>query len=218
MQIHRAFFFFFCILKILGRIPFKNIFHLIHHIPNKYSFPSFLIYTPPPPFVFPFFRTPSEIPWNAFWKYCFSKKDQDRNIKMWSYINDQLISVVVVQSLSCVWLSVTPWTAASLVLQYLPEFAQIHVHWVSNARCYLTISSSAPPSPFTFSLSQHQGLFQWVGSSHEVAKVLKLQLQPQSFQWIFRVDFLLYWFVGSPCSPRDSQESSPAPQFKSINC
>ena len=75
-------------------------------------------------------------------------------------------------------------------------------------------------SPFSFlpsSLFQHQSLFQWVSFLHEVAKLLELQLQHQSLQWIFRVDFLSSWLVWSPCSPRDSQESSPAPQFKSIN-
>ena len=56
--------------------------------------------------------------------------------------------------------------------------------------CHPTISSSVAPSPPTFSLSQHQGLSQRVGSSHEVTKVLELQLQHQPFQWIFRVDFL----------------------------
>ena len=55
--------------------------------------------------------------------------------------------------------------------------------------CYLTISSSSIPIAFCFSLSQKQGLFQWVGSFHQAAKVLELQLQHQSFQWIFRVDF-----------------------------
>ena len=73
------------------------------------------------------------------------------------------------------------------------------------------------PSPPTFNLSQHQSLFQWVSSLHQEAKVLELQLQHQSFQWIFRVDFLQDWLVGSPCSPKDSQESSPAPWFESIN-
>ena len=73
------------------------------------------------------------------------------------------------------------------------------------------------PSPPTFSLSQHQGLFQWVSSLHQVAKVLEFQLQHRSFQWILRTDFLLDWLVGSPCSPRDSQEYSPTPQFKSIS-
>ena len=52
---------------------------------------------------------------------------------------------------------------------------------------------------------------------HQVAKVVKLQLQHQSFQWIFRVDFLYNWLAWSPCYPRDSQESSSAPQFKSIS-
>ena len=99
------------------------------------------------------------------------------------------------------------------VLHYLLELAQTHVHWVSDA-----IQPSRPllsPSPPAFKISKHQGLFQGVGSLHQVAKVLELQLQHQSFQWIFRVNFL--WLVGSPCSPRDSQESSPTPQFKSIN-
>ena len=76
----------------------------------------------------------------------------------------------------------------SLVLHYFLGFAQIHVHWVSDA--YLTTSSSATPSPFAFSLSQHQGLLQWVNSLKQVDKVLELQLHHQSFQWIFRTDFL----------------------------
>ena len=97
----------------------------------------------------------------------------------------------------------------------LPEFTQTHVHRVGDA-----IQPSHPlssPSPPTFNLSQHQGLFQRVSSLHQVAKVLELQLQHQSFQWIFRTDFLQDGLVGSPCSPRDSQESSPIPQFKGIN-
>ena len=95
----------------------------------------------------------------------------------------------------------------------LLELAQTHVHWVSDA-----IQPSHPlsfPSP-TFSLSQHQGLFQWVSFLHQVAKVLKLQLQHQSFQWIFKTVLLYDWLVWS-WSPRDPQESSPMPQLKSIN-
>ena len=60
-----------------------------------------------------------------------------------------------------------------------PRVCSTHAHWVSNA-----IQPShplAPSSPPTFNLSQHQGLSQWVGSSHQVAKVLELQLQHQSF-------------------------------------
>ena len=69
----------------------------------------------------------------------------------------------------------------------LPEFAQTHVHRVGDA-----IQPSHPlssPSPPAFNLSQHQGLFQWVSSSHQVAKVLEFQLWQQSFQWIFRTSF-----------------------------
>ena len=92
---------------------------------------------------------------------------------------------------------------------------QTHVHWISDA-----IQPSHPlssSSPLALNLFQHQGLFQWVSSSHQVAKVLEFQLQHQSFQWIFRTDFLQDGLVVSSCSPRDSQESSPTPQFKSIN-
>ena len=59
--------------------------------------------------------------------------------------------------------------------------------------------------------------FQWVSSSRQVAKGLELKFQHQSFQRIFRTDLLKDGLVGSPLSPRDSQESSPTPQFKSIN-
>ena len=59
--------------------------------------------------------------------------------------------------------------------------------------------------------------FQWVGSSYQVAKILEFQLQHQSFRWIFRTDFLWDGLVWSPCCPRDSQESSLAPRFKSID-
>ena len=69
----------------------------------------------------------------------------------------------------------------------LPELTQILVLWVGDA---IQPSHPLSPSPFAFSLSQHQGLFQWVGSLHQVAKVLELQRQHQSFQWIFRTDFL----------------------------
>ena len=74
------------------------------------------------------------------------------------------------------------------VPQHLPELVQTHVHWVGDA-----IQPSHPlssPSPSAFNFYQHQGLFQWVSSSHQVAKVLELQLQHQFFQYIFRTDFL----------------------------
>ena len=80
------------------------------------------------------------------------------------------------------------------VLLYLPEFAQTHV------LCCDTIQPSHPllPPSSALNLSQHQSLFQWPGSSRQVVEVLEFQLQHQSFQWIFKVDFLLDWLVWSP--------------------
>ena len=95
----------------------------------------------------------------------------------------------------------------------LLELAQTHVHWVGDP-----IQPSHPllsPSLPIFNLSQHQGLFQWVSSSHQLARVLELQASafPMNIQ-----DWLpLDWMVVSPCSPRDSQESSPTPKLKSIS-
>ena len=96
-----------------------------------------------------------------------------------------------------------------------PEFTQTHVHRVTVAiqPCH-PLSSPSPPVP---NPSQHQSLFQWVNSSPEMAKVLEFQLQHHSLQRNPRADLLQNGLVGSSCSPRDSQESSPTPQFKSIN-
>ena len=74
------------------------------------------------------------------------------------------------------------------VCHQLPELSQTHVRWVSDA-IQPSHPLSSPSSP-AFNVSQHQGLFQWVGSSYQVAKVLKFQLQHQSLQWILRTDFL----------------------------
>ena len=128
-----------------------------------------------------------------------------------------IIKKPVVQLLNRVWLcspigSSMPNFPA---FQYLWEFAQTHVHWVNDV-----IQPShplSPPSPFALNLSQHQDLFQWVGSLHQVAKVLKLQFQHQFIQGIFRVDFFWIDWLDLLVVQRDSQKSSPAPQFKSIN-
>ena len=77
------------------------------------------------------------------------------------------------------------------VLHHLPEFTQTHVHQVSDA-----IQPShplSPPSPPVFNLSQHQGLFQWVSSSHQVAKVLELQISPSS-EYSRLISFMIDWF------------------------
>ena len=110
----------------------------------------------------------------------------------WFFLTNYKTQFRSVQSLSQVWLFETPMDCSTLgfpIHHQLPEFTQTHVHRVGDA-----IQTSYPlssPSPPTFNLSQHQGLFQWVSSS-QVAKVLELQLQlqHQSFQWIFRTDFL----------------------------
>ena len=79
-------------------------------------------------------------------------------------------------------------TPGLLVHHKLPEFTQTHVHRVGDAiQPSHPLLSPSPPAP---NPSQHQGLFQWVNSSHEVAKVLKFQLQHQSFQWTPGTDLL----------------------------
>ena len=103
----------------------------------------------------------------------------------------KIIQAVVVRLLGCVQLFAILWTAAhqsSLSFTVSWSLLTLSVHWVSDA-----IQPShplSPPSPPAFNLTQHQGLFQWVSSLHQVAKVLELQLQHQFFQWIFKVDFL----------------------------
>ena len=82
---------------------------------------------------------------------------------------------------------------------------------------YLIISSSAALFSFCLQSSPASRSSPMNRLLALVANVLELQLQHQSFQWIFRVDFLLDWVIWSPCSSRDSQGSSPAPQFKSIS-
>ena len=102
---------------------------------------------------------------------------------------------VVVGSLSCVRLFATPRTTArhASLSFTISKFAQTHVLWIDDAiQPSLPLPPSSPPA---LSLSQHQGFFQWVGSSHLVAKLLELQLQHQSFQEYsglisFRIDWL----------------------------
>ena len=97
------------------------------------------------------------------------------------------LKIVVVQSLSRVQLFATPWTAAwQTFLSFTISQSLLKLMSIDAIQPFHLLSS---PS-LALSLSQHQGLFQWVSSSYREAKVLELQLQHQSFQWIFRVDFL----------------------------
>ena len=102
--------------------------------------------------------------------------------------------------------SATPWTAPcqSSLSFTISRNSLSHVHRVGDAT--QPSRPLSPPSPPALSLSQHQGLFQWVGSLHQVAKGLELQLQHQSFQRISRVEFLQDWLIWSLCSLRDSQD------------
>ena len=123
-----------------------------------------------------------------------------------------------VQLLSHVRLFATPWIAA--------RQASLSITISRSSLRLMSIESVMPSSQPILSRpllllppnpSQHQSLFQWVNTSHEVAKVLEFQLQYHSFQRNPRVDLLHNGVVGSPCSPRGPQESSPTPQFKCIN-
>ena len=130
-------------------------------------------------------------------------------------------SITSVQFSSVAQLCLTLWdpmncsTPGFPVHHQLPELTQSHVHRVNDV--ILPSHPLLSPSLPAFNLPQQQGLYQWVSSSHQMAKLLEFPFQHQSFQWIFRTDFLYSGLVGSPCSPRDSQESSPRLQFKSIN-
>ena len=126
-------------------------------------------------------------------------------------------SSVSVQSLSHVRLFATPWIAARQASLSITN---------SQSSLRLTAIESVMPSSHLIlrrpllllpPIPPSIRLFSRVNSSHEVAKVLEFQLQHHSLQRNPRADLLQNGLVGSPCSPRDSQESSPTPQFKSIN-
>ena len=120
--------------------------------------------------------------------YCLEKPMNNTKRQTDMTLKDELamwIQFSSIQSLSRIQLFATPWTVArqaSLSNIKHPGLTQTHVHQGGD-----TLSSHSPP---TFKRSQHQGLFQWVSYSHQVGKVLEFQLQSQSFQWIFRTDFL----------------------------
>ena len=122
--------------------------------------------------------------------------------------------VVIVHLLSCARLFVNPWTATHQVPLYSTtswnflKYMSIESVMVSN---YLILCC---PHLFLIPVLPRIPVFS-NGFSNQMAKIL--EYQHQSFQWIFWVTFLSVWMIGSPCSPSDSQESSPAPQFKSIS-
>ena len=127
---------------------------------------------------------------NIFLSTCGKRKNQNCYWrKEWETLNFRSVQFSSVTQ-SCLTLCdpMDCSTPGLPVHHQLLEFTQTHVHQVGD-----TIQPSHPlssPSPPTFNLSQHQGLFKWVSSLHQVTKVLEFQLQHQSFQWIFRTDFL----------------------------
>ena len=111
----------------------------------------------------------------------------------WSFIPSVSVQFSLV-ALSCLTLRPHGLCMPGLPVHHqLLEFIQTHIHWVSDA-----IQPSHPlssPSPPAFNLSQHQGPFRWISSSHQVAKVLEFQPQHLSFQWIFRTNVHLLMFL-----------------------
>ena len=108
--------------------------------------------------------------------------------RSWRFLIKSVQFSSVAQSCLTLWDPMACSTPGFPVHHQLPEFTQTHIHWVSDA-----IQPSHPlssPSPPALNVSQHQGLFQWVSSSPQGAKVLEFQLQHQSFQWTPRTDFL----------------------------
>ena len=113
-----------------------------------------------------------------------SLKDQSPSYQSRWYLSVQFSSVAQSCLTHCDPMNRS--TPSLPVHHQLPESTQTRVHWVGDAiQPSHPLSSPSPPAP---NPSQHQSLFQWVGSSHEVAKVLEFQLQHQS--WVFRTDLL----------------------------
>ena len=126
--------------------------------------------------------------------YCFFFKEsilevESMNQRIWTYFKFLKLSCCSFAN-SCLTLCdlMDYSTPGFLVHHHLPQVAQTYVHWVSDAiQSFHPLLSLSPPA---FCLSPSQGIFQWVSSLHQVAKVLEFQPQYQSFHWVFRVDFL----------------------------
>ena len=131
-----------------------------------------------------------KIPWSEEpgWLHSWSRKEEDTTEQLSTHTCVSVLLCSVAQSCLTLWNPTDCSTPGFPVLHHLLEPAQTHVHWVNNAIQPPNPLSS--PSPPALNLSQHQGLFQWAGSLHQVVRVLELQLQHQSFQWIFKIGFL----------------------------
>ena len=120
----------------------------------------------------------------------------------------------VAQSCPTLWDPMNCSMPGLSVHHQLPEFTQTHIHRISDAiQPSHPLSSPSPPAP---NPSQHEGLFQWVNSSAWGGQSIGVSALASVLPKNTQSDLLQNGLVGS-CSPRDSQESSPTPQFKSIN-
>ena len=137
------------------------------------------------------YRTACQQHWNCiFYPIIWGRRQEKRTCprSFYSLLTCSVQFSSVTQSCPTLCNPMNCSTQGLPVHHQLSEFTQTQVHWVGDA-----IQPSHPlssPSPPALNLSQHQGLFKWVSSSHQVAKVLEFQLQHQSFQWIHRTDLL----------------------------
>ena len=137
-----------------------------------------------------------------------------RGIKLSIIMKSMSASCSVAQSHPTLWNAMDCSTPGFPVLHYLLTLAQTHVHWVSDV--FQPSHPLLSPSSPALNLSRHQGLFQWVSSLNQMARVLELQLQHQSVLPMNIHDWFPLGLTGL-ISLRDSQEFSPTPQYKNIN-
>ena len=121
--------------------------------------------------------------------YINSMYNKHRNCLNWVNKRSKSAQFSSVQSLSRVQLFTTPWTAARQAFLSFTISQSLFKLMSIDGDAIQPSHPLSSPSPPAFNLSQHQDLL-WVSSSHHMAKVLGLQLQHQSFQWIFRVDII----------------------------
>ena len=133
-------------------------------------------------------------------------------ILTWAYSKPIQLLAIIIQLLSYSWLFAINGLLHQASLSLTISWSLLKLWW-----CYPTISSSVIPFSSHLQSFPAWGSFQMSQFFTWGFKVLEFQLQHQSFHWTLRTDFLQNGLVGCPCSPRDSQESSPTPQFKSIN-
>ena len=127
------------------------------------------------------------------------------------------IDISSVQLLSSVRFFATPWTAAHQAFLSVNNCLNLLQTCPSSRWCHPTISSSVIPFSSRVQSFPASGSFPMSQFFTSGGQSIGASISASTFQWLFRTDFLQDWLVWSPCCPRDSQESSPTPQFKSIN-